>query len=235
MRRRMIDMPAHRAVTLSESVRDFEEIVWPTIRHFAGGGEIFSLENIADDQFRRFLDNSAGIDALQVIEGKPLRAIASRVQWPKYSYDTFTSRRSRSSGNETETEKRIAALADPRCGWLGPGITIQAYVHKGKPGEPRSLISAAMVSTEDLYAYLCGQSTEVDVKHLTRLGWAEQKFRDHCGAQDAVWINKTHDKDGSVAWFYAIDWHWMRKAGVPVRIWTQDGEIGVDDPGWRYR
>lgn len=232
----MTDVVPHRGRAIqTKSARDLKQLVWPAIKHFAGGGELFSLEEIADDWFRSHLDLTAGVDALQITDdGKAPRLIASRVQWPpkgKRRYDTFTARRSRSSGRETETAKRIAAIRDPRSGRVVPAITIQAYVDER---EPRSLISAAMVSTEDLYAYLCGQSTEVDTTHLTRLEWAERKFEAKLRSEDAVWINKTVDEHGQWSWFYAIDWHWMRKAGVPVRIWTPDGEIGVGDPGWRY-
>jgi hypothetical protein len=230
---RVRDLPTHRGrAEQIKASRDLEEIVWPTIKHFAGGGEIVSLEKIEDDWFRSLMDITAGIDAVQHIDGKPSRGIASRVQWPgKRRYDTFTARRSRSSGWETETAKRIAAVTDREAGWLYPAITIQAYVDER---EPRSLISAAMVSTVDLYAYLQGQSTEVDTTRFTRLEWAERKFKERISAQDAVWINSVDDESGQRAWFYAIDWHWMRKAGVPVRIWTPDGELGGNDRGWRY-
>lgn len=136
---------------LSESQRDFRNVVWPAVADLCGGGTIVAVESVAESGFQRDLDVMAGIDAWHMRDNRQMRGIASRVQRPPHRYASFTVRSSLSSGGETEASKRLDALNDAEWGggWLTPALTIQGYVD-----EDCQLVGAGCVQTSDLYALI---------------------------------------------------------------------------------
>lgn len=144
----LTDVQTHITRALSDSARDFQEVVWPRIAAtpLVGGGMIRPVEAVAEANFKDELDLLAGIDAWQILYSpSAVRGIASRVQWGA-CYASFTIRTRLPSGNETEFHKRLRAIENSDQGHLFPHLTIQAYVEQ-RQGR---LIAAAAVSTKHL-------------------------------------------------------------------------------------
>lgn len=97
----------------------------------------------------------SGIDAWQIKTGAGIRGIASRVQWDDrrsgFPYCTFTIRRKRFSGAETEYDKRLRAIRENK-GWLNPYLTVQAYCEQ--PKRSGNLVAVAVAKTEDVIAMI---------------------------------------------------------------------------------
>ncbi len=140
------------AKDLSRSAKAFLEIVWPVIRDSVGGGELVPVESVTAEGFTKELDQLAGIDAWQIIRADGImRGIASRVQWVKSNpYNSFTIRKSRTSGAITEYEKRLLAMKKRRLGALFPGVTVQAYLEE----QTDKLLSVAHINTYDLFHFV---------------------------------------------------------------------------------
>jgi len=143
----------HRNVQhdLSDSAFEFQRLVWPAIQSFCGGGDIVPVEAIEAEGFAKQLDVMSGIDVWQIHRDRGMRGIASRVQWddgrPQFPYRTFTVRKRRFNGSDTEYAKRVRSL-NVRGGWLYPHLTCQAYI--GLPRRSGALLAAAVVKTQDL-------------------------------------------------------------------------------------
>lgn len=134
---------------LSKSTADFLRVVAPIIEDWTGG-EIQPVEGKTDDDLAQQLDRVAGVDSWNVELGNNLiRGLASRVQWPGKSYDSFTVRYYRRSGVETEYQKRLRAIRDDG---LYPHWTSQAYLDE-KGG---NLLAVGLVRTKDLYKHIEG-------------------------------------------------------------------------------
>lgn len=134
---------------MSQSARDFSDIVWPRASNLPliGGGKIRPVEAVATNDFKDELDLLAGIDAWQIDPGTPMiRGLASRVQW-RAQHNTFSIRLSLPSGQTTEFEKRRISIANKQHGHLFPYITVQAYLDE--PGG--RLLSCAAITTENLF------------------------------------------------------------------------------------
>lgn len=131
---------------LSDSAFEFNRLVWPMCRVACGGGELVPVESVSEVGFAKQLDMHAGVDAWQISTSQGMRAIASRIQWGQ-SWSTFTIRKRRFSGAETEYDKRLRAIRE-RKGWLWPYLTIQAYV--SLPRRTGGLLSCAVARTEDV-------------------------------------------------------------------------------------
>ncbi len=133
---------------LSDSARDFQNIVWPHISsvRLLSGGVLRPVEAVAEKNFKDELDLFAGIDAWQIQYGPTaIRGIASRVQWGM-RHDSFTIRTKLPSGHETEYQKRLRAIQNQKEGHLYPHLTIQAYlIQRGGP-----LSAAAAIETKAL-------------------------------------------------------------------------------------
>lgn len=176
---------------LKDSARDFSERAWPVIRDWCGGGELVPVEAVTATPFARLLDNYSGIDHWQV---KPqdgqIRGLASRVQWGE-DWRTFTVRFSRPSGVPTEYHKRMAALHAKDEGWLFPALTAQAYLTK----RAEQLLSVAIVTTADLYAFLESYNLENN-KRTTSSG------------EEFLWL----------------PWDWLRVSGVNIGIWIMPAQ-----------
>lgn len=131
---------------MTQSAQDFKAVVWPRLAPGLGGGELIPVETVTDSPFARLLDMEAGIDAWQLLQTGGMRAIASRVQWGLTCWETWTIRRRRINGSQTEYDKLINAdLTLAR-----PGLHIQAYL--ARRGGP--LLGAACIRTADLIRLL---------------------------------------------------------------------------------
>jgi hypothetical protein len=136
------------ATLLSDSARDFANVVWPLIAAapLVNGGDIRPVEAVAEKGFKDELDLLAGIDAWQVqYAPTAMRGIASRVQWGA-CHHSFTIRTKLPSGMETEFHKRLRAIQSKDEGHLYPHLTIQAYLSEREG----ALLAAAVVKTQDL-------------------------------------------------------------------------------------
>ncbi len=177
---------------LQWSSNAFSRIVWPRVAAWCSGGELIVVE----DKNSQMLDVCAGIDAWQVIREKSIvRGVATRVQYdtgkPHYPYNTFTIRFSRPQ-SKTEFEKRTEAILGLSAdGAIWPFLTIQAYLDADK----KSLVSAAVVRTKDLYWYVDSKGVET-FAHVA-------------------------NKDGSST-FIVVPWDEMKEANVNVRVWTSE-------------
>lgn len=154
---------------LRESARIFKTMVWPSISHWFSGGELVPVEAVTNEEMSEKLDTLAGIDAWHVKQDSGMRGIASRVQWTDNPYNTFTVRKERESGIETEYEKRKRAINGDR-GWLYPEITVQAYVSKDKS----ELLSAGAIKTKKLIGFIDEKDVEMKTAYDRQTGdWAK--------------------------------------------------------------
>ena len=133
---------------LTKSAQDFINIVWPAISShpIVGGGKLTSIEQVDSTDWQKIFDLLSGIDAWQLLNGKGIRGIASRVQW-KENRETFTIGFSFHGSQSTEYSKRLHAIKDEEdLGLLYPKLTIQAFLddHNG------NLLSACVINTKDL-------------------------------------------------------------------------------------
>jgi hypothetical protein len=179
---------------LSDSAYDFVRVVWPAIKDACGGGDLQPVEAVAPKEFEKQLDTLAGIDAWQIINGKGIRGISSRVQWPDKGpggidgwWETFTIRASRSNGSTTELEKRIRALKS-KSGFIRPALLVHAYVQK--PRREGLLNYVCMVRADELFA-LATEEHAVD-----------------------VWYSKTNPADGNK--FSVFEVIRLRENGIKV-------------------
>jgi len=134
---------------LKWSSKAFQNLVWPHLKNFLNGRLIF-VEQITKSDFARDLDSISGIDAWHIIDDTGIRGIASRVQVcppPQKPFNTFTIRKSRDSGVETEYQKRLRCF-NSKEGWLYPVLTVQAYITQK---ENPSLLSFAIAYTKDIF------------------------------------------------------------------------------------
>lgn len=130
---------------MRESANNFRDIVWPKISHWFGdSAELYRTED-HPDTLRTEFDHVAGVDFWVVQSGAGMLSIASRVQ--TYDKTTFTVRYSRSSGNDTEYQKRMRQLENH---YELPTYTVQAYVDETLG----VLRNAAACPTDQLYQYI---------------------------------------------------------------------------------
>jgi len=131
----------------------FQGLVWPMIRDWCGGGALATVETARGEAplVCQYLDMFAGCDYLQKADDGLIYGIAARVQFVERSYDTFTVRRTRYSGAETEFAKRCAALDRAHLKPICPPWTVHAYVTRGQPAR---LLSVAAVRTLALFQHI---------------------------------------------------------------------------------
>lgn len=180
---------------LSDSANAFLNLVWPIIKRWFENCEIRPVETITEIEFAKELDQYAGIDAWILNYKKGMRGLASRIQWPnreKWNQkkinsfvrkppNSFTIRKSRASGVDTEFAKRLFAIQND---WEYPYYTVHAYVsHRSNKGR---LLSVACCKTKDLILYIDE------------------------GRQSIEWAIKTVKKKGS-ATFYVVYWDVYRE------------------------
>jgi len=132
------------------------------------GGKMTSLEVIGGD-IAIMLDTRAGVD-LMFARQEGLYGVASRVQWGK-SYDTFTIRTKRSSGVDTELQKRIRQI---NTGAIYPKWTMQMYCNERGEDKP---LSIGICLTSDLYHFIvnnrrrCWENTNNDGTSFVAVPW----------------------------------------------------------------
>jgi hypothetical protein len=181
------------AQDLRNSSRAFLEFVWPVLAPQLGGGKVIPVESVTDSAMASTLDQLGGIDVWHVRSESGVRGIGSRVQETKIPYASFTVRKSRSSGAETEWSKRKRAIGS-RHGWLYPALVVQAYVADFERGP---LLYACMTSTRELFRF------------------AEEI---HGGS---VWeLQRNRDDGNTFAVFWTA---WLRAQGVEVFEHVADG------------
>lgn len=130
---------------LERSTKVFKQSVYPEIRHLLGEGRIIPVEAVTDNEMADKLDKHAGIDFWFIQTDTGMFGIASRVQDGGTDWSTFTVRRRRFSGADTEFKKRKRQLKND---YLTPRYTCQAYT------DGHDFINAGLVKTRDLIRYI---------------------------------------------------------------------------------
>jgi hypothetical protein len=130
--------------------------VWPIIKRDVGGGDLLLMEGRPDVELAKLLDMRAGIDGWHLMQGGGIRGIASRIQKGDKVWETFTVRRSRSSGADTEFQKRKDAI-QAKDGQIYPHLTVQAYAKT----EQGPVLAAGICKTADLIAFIESGMAEV--------------------------------------------------------------------------
>ena len=117
-----------------------------------------------DNEVWKHLDTGCGIDYLSIRSNGITRGIAWRAQWVDAGkeYNSFTVRRSRETGTETEFEKRKKAIEKKG---IYPHYAAQAFIDK-KTGE---ILSLALSTTNDILKFI-----ETETKVSIRKTGAEQ-------------------------------------------------------------
>lgn len=127
-------------------------------------GQIISLEPQTGQYTSKseaWLDQYAGVDWLYKLPSNQLVGVAVRIQSVNVGntpYNSFTVRSERHTGTTTELAKRSEAIKD---GYLYPYYTVQCYVCSN---DPTKVLSAAIIKTSDLYAYMVSPDTKHEVK-----------------------------------------------------------------------
>lgn len=136
----------HFETDLTRSAALFKDVVWPVIK-CRFGGELVPVESVTDSDMASMIDRRSGIDAWHLSDSDRIRGIASRVQFGRKAWNTFTVRRSRDTGSQTEYEKRRRDIASNQ-GWLYPHLTVQAFIDDS--GEEPKFLAAAASTTETI-------------------------------------------------------------------------------------
>lgn len=155
----VVDMFRNQRENLENSAFDFRRVVWPAIARVFNadnnglmpGNTFMQVEGIVKDRMRSDLDRIAGIDAWVVGQKGGMFGLASRVQWVKTPWNSFTIRKERLGKFETEYKKRLEAL-EMNDGRLSPHYTIQAYVKP--PPRGGKLLSCGIVETNKLIKFI---------------------------------------------------------------------------------
>lgn len=142
---------------LNDSAYNFMHIVYPKLIECGYlSGDVVPIESVSAKGITKDLDMYAGIDAWHIDKNKGIQGIASRIQFINHPWNSFTIRKSRTSGAKTEYEKRVYAIETGD--WLYPTITIQAYITSRTNGE---LLSVGIAKTNDIFkAIECGNCIE---------------------------------------------------------------------------
>lgn len=130
----------------------FVKIAQPILKQLLNGGEIMAVEG-DDNEVCRMLDMTCGTDYFHVYESKGLVwGVASRIQdynpdMRNKPFNSFTVRKARDSGRQTEYEKRKLAI---KKGGVYPFLTMQAYINV----KTNQIETLAVVKTEDLMDFV---------------------------------------------------------------------------------
>lgn len=141
-----VPMESNRAVILQDMRTSMAcvDMARPVISKLLRGGRILPVEG-SDDEVCKMLDVTCGTDYFQVYDKSGLvYGVASRVQYTK-NYRSFTIRKARQSGVETEFEKRKRAV---ERGGIYPVLTMQMYT------DGQKIHGLAIVKTVDLIAFV---------------------------------------------------------------------------------
>lgn len=151
-----MDRPLTPLESLQQSCDDFNRLIKP-IAEVKLDGRFDLVENMADEM-KRALDIQAGVDLWLVQNTGGIRGVASRVQRGK-NWRTFTIRKERRTGVETEYAKRREALNNEL---LYPALTLHGYV----TADGEALLGFAVAQTRDLIAMI--EQHQYDDVKMTR-------------------------------------------------------------------
>lgn len=132
---------------LGDSAYDFMRLVYPKMVECKFiSGSIVPIESVTSTGVTKDLDTLAGIDAWHINRTRGMQGIASRIQWGDKIWGSFTIRKHRTSGAETEYAKRKRAIDTDD--WLYPVLTVQAYITSRRIGE---LLAVGVAKTKDVF------------------------------------------------------------------------------------
>lgn len=189
---------------LSKTAKSFKKVVAPVVSEWVSG-DLVSNEESMDPRMANRFDRDSGIDVWNFKGGGGTVGVASRIQWGGSVLDknnqpqgTFTVRYARSSGAETEYQKRKKEIFSPAP--ISPFYTVQAYLTE-PVGDP---ICIAMVETEKLIRFIMDEM-EGKEESLSNPGYG---------------INRSNDSPDRWADFYWVKWwHLDVHTTVGVRTW----------------
>ncbi len=147
------------AANLWDSAFDFRRVVLPFIREWLHPGIFIPVEAEAGPPALHVVDTVAGVDSWYVSGGTRLQGIASRVQYGREPYESFTIRSRLPSGSPTELAKRLEALQRHGEHFVVPHYTVQAWVERRRTGR---LLLVLMVTTQDLFEFVVAFPEKVE-------------------------------------------------------------------------
>lgn len=193
----------------------FENIVWPEIQHWFGGGRLVAGEDV-DTEVAELLDQEAGVDFYAVIQDEGVLTIASRCQ--KVScFETTTVRYDTGTDYDTELQKRLRQLDR---GMLSPMFTVHAYVNLTDSLDEDCvtgvLRNAAACRTADLF------------EHIDQTNQGSEPAEKGYLPDDGGWYVRTNSEDGNL--FLAVPWQFLdEKYDLKVRY---RGKTGLGSPSY---
>jgi len=133
---------------LKKSNQKFVDVVYPQVEEsFFNGEGLIPVETETTDVFYDIMDQKAGIDFWYVErEGNGMWGLGNRVQWTDKAWNTFTVRKERSTGSETEYGKRKRQIEE---GLLYPKYMCHSYIDSSD-----NFLSSALVKTKDIIEYI---------------------------------------------------------------------------------
>ena len=134
---------------LNDSILAFENLVLPIIESKNMiNGNFISIEKIThsfEEDIATHFDKLSSIDLFRIKIDEGISGIASRVQFGKKAYNTFTIRKNRVSGALTELDKIIKNYHSGK--YFYPHLYIHSYISNRENGE---VLSFAIVETKTL-------------------------------------------------------------------------------------
>ena len=190
-----------------KSAEDFMTLVLPYAKPLLGDVKVIPIEGAIFNGTPDAFDTLAGVD-LWAVDEHGIFGVASRVQPCNKPFDTFTIRRSRSSGAPTEYGKRLKAI---ESGYVYPEWTIQAYVSQDR----KQLYSMAAVKTKELILYVMEALEAMKLQHqeIIDVSGHELPFSDVRSNKMAILYNNA---DGNS--FYAVRWKQLAAHGVDLYV-----------------
>jgi len=148
---------------LENSIYDTEKILFPKLKELkCFSGELINIQKASlDPTMSNYLnliarfDQLAGIDIWNIKTNKGIIGIANRIQWTKNPYNTFTIRRTRDTGTETEYPKVLRSLENET---LYPKFMIHSYISERRIGE---LLTFAIAKTRDVFQVIIDGNCEI--------------------------------------------------------------------------
>lgn len=181
---------------LSASIYDFQRVVYPTIKEQKLlDGELIPLEVATLQDYQHLtkqFDLLSGIDVWHIKTNIGIQGIASRIQWVERNkaFNSFTVRKTRTTGTKTEYEKRKESI-QAKGEWLYPYYSLQAYIEN--PKKLGDLISIAIAKTEDILNCLdCYGNTKTayDGNTFLYINWTD--MQEH-GYPISIFINEPEE------------------------------------------
>jgi len=192
---------ANFSIDIERSVEALLHVViaHPRVSYRLGGGRFISMEKTGDP-FKDLLDMGAGIDVVQAMPDGHMRAIASRVQPIEGKcWDTFTMRRERANGVETERVKRFREARNGS--YMTPGLMMHAYINGDQ------LVNVGIAKTKSVLLAMETKNNKPRINPVdgNLFDWVD--FKDVRGAWTLDW----HELPGSA------DEDWIKLPGhLPI-------------------